>query len=169
MRSRPIVGRNKSLSLTQKAVNCVFLAHVAATLFMTGVIWFVQVVHYPLYAHVGNDSFPDYESNHTHRTTWVVAPAMFVEALTAILLCLARPNGIDAWQTSLGIALVVVIWLSTAFLQVPRHKELSRSFEAISHHALVATNWLRTMAWSLRSILVLLMARQLMTAPELGG
>jgi hypothetical protein len=26
------------------------LAHAAATLFMVGVIWFVQLVHYPLFA-----------------------------------------------------------------------------------------------------------------------
>ncbi len=27
-----------------------FLAQTAATLFMTGLIWFVQIVHYPLFA-----------------------------------------------------------------------------------------------------------------------
>ena len=31
------------------------LLHAAATLFMTGLIWFVQVVHYPLFARVGED------------------------------------------------------------------------------------------------------------------
>ena len=29
------------------------LVHAASTLFMAGVIWFVQVVHYPLMASVG--------------------------------------------------------------------------------------------------------------------
>lgn len=29
------------------------LVHAAVTLYMTGVIWFVQVVHYPLFSCVG--------------------------------------------------------------------------------------------------------------------
>ncbi len=33
------------------------LGHVGATLFMVGLIWFVQVVHYPLFGHVGGEGF----------------------------------------------------------------------------------------------------------------
>lgn len=31
--------------------------HAGATLFMTGLIWFVQVVHYPLFLRVGEGNF----------------------------------------------------------------------------------------------------------------
>ena len=37
------------------------IVHVLATWFMTGVIWFVQVVHYPLMARVGAEGFAAYE------------------------------------------------------------------------------------------------------------
>ncbi len=42
-----------------------FLAHITATLYMTGLIWFVQIVHYPLFARVGNAEFSAYEQRHT--------------------------------------------------------------------------------------------------------
>jgi hypothetical protein len=39
--------------------------HLAATAAMVGLIWFVQVVHYPLFASVGADEFVAYENAHT--------------------------------------------------------------------------------------------------------
>lgn len=133
------------------------VAHLAATLYMTGLIWFVQVVHYPLFATIRQDEFSAYEQQHTKLTTWVVAPPMFIEAITAVLLFWFHPSGIVTWQLCVGLSLVVIIWLSTAFLQVPCHKLLSRGFEPAVHQRLVATNWIRTAAWSLRTLLVLWM------------
>lgn len=34
--------------------------HLAATFYMVGVIWFVQIVHYPLLEKVGTDRFSTY-------------------------------------------------------------------------------------------------------------
>ncbi len=38
--------------------------HLAATAAMTGLIWFVQVVHYPLFDLVGRAQFVGYEAAH---------------------------------------------------------------------------------------------------------
>ena len=56
------------------------LAQTAATPFMTGVIWVVQVVHYPLFARVGVDGFREYEQSHQRRISLVVGIAMPVES-----------------------------------------------------------------------------------------
>ena len=40
------------------------LANAAATLFMTGLIWFVQVVHYPLFAFVSGPGAAAYAARH---------------------------------------------------------------------------------------------------------
>ena len=71
-----------------------FLSHLGSTLYMVGVIWFVQVVHYPLFASVGNLEFPSYEQRHTVLTTWVVAPPMLIEMVTGVLLIWFRPTGV---------------------------------------------------------------------------
>lgn len=59
------------------------LAHAAATWAMVGLIWFVQVVHYPLFAAVDAAESPVYARLHQRRTTWVVGPPMLVERATA--------------------------------------------------------------------------------------
>ena len=128
-------------------------AHAGATLFMTGVIWFVQVVHYPLFARTGAAGFADYERDHARRTSWVVGPAMTLELLLA--LALAARGGAAAWA---GLALLAVIWLSTALVQVPLHRRLQGGFDAAAHRRLVRTNWLRTAAWTLRAALALRLA-----------
>lgn len=138
-------------------LNLVLLAHVAATLYMTGVIWLVQVVHYPLFSRVGEDKFTAYESAHTALITFVVMPPMLIEAGTALLFILIRPAGIPAWQAWVGLILVGIIWGSTFLLQVPQHTTLGGGFDAQAHNFLVASNWVRTVAWSLRSLLVLWM------------
>jgi len=135
----------------------VLLLHFAATFYMVGLVWFVQRVHYPLYAGVGAQQFPAYERAHVSRTNPVVGPPMLIEAVTALgLFALPMPN-VPHLLPWLGFGLLAVIWLSTSLLQVPRHRDLSAGFETSAHRRLVATNWIRTSAWSLRGLLVLWM------------
>ena len=129
--------------------------HAASTLFMTGLIWFVQAVHYPLLAGVGQDGFEDYVTGHASRTTLVVGPAMLAELGTAIALLTMAPASGPVGPYVAGLALLAVIWVTTALVQVPQHDRLQRGFDARVHRALVSRNWIRTVAWSLRSGLVL--------------
>lgn len=138
------------------------LAHVFATLAMFGVIWVVQLVHYPLFAGVGADGFVAYEAAHKVRITWIVLPAMLLELGTALALVWLRPEAVPGWMVWTGLALVGVVWISTAVVQVPLHTTLSGGFDGDAHARLVATNWIRTVAWSLRAALVLWMASLLM-------
>jgi hypothetical protein len=144
--------------MNDNLIRLVFLSHAAATWYMTGLIWFVQIVHYPLFAAVGSEEFSSYEQRHTSLTTWVVAPPMLLEVATAVLLFWFRPPGVSVWQLWVGIILLAAIWLSTFLLQVPCHETLSNEFDEIVHQRLVSTNWIRTIAWSLRGLLVLWMA-----------
>lgn len=137
------------------------LTHVFATLFMVGLIWFVQVVHYPLFANVGNAQFKEYEGLHQRLTTWVVGPAMLVELATALALVKYAPAGSEtlAW---VGLGLVVLIWLATATLSVPAHNSLTAEYSTNAYQKLVSTNWIRTAAWTLRGILVLVLTYRCM-------
>lgn len=135
----------------------IFLVHIAATLFMVGVIWFVQVVHYPLFGFVARSDFAPYHTAHMQRITYVVLPPMLIEAGTAVLLIFVRSNLIPAWDVWLGLILVAISWLSTFFWQLPKHNRLSHGFDPSVHRSLVRSNWLRTCAWSARGLLVLWM------------
>jgi hypothetical protein len=136
----------------------VLLVNLAATLVMVGVIWVVQIVHYPLFGRVGATSFAVYGLEHARRITYVVGPPMIVEAVTALLLLAVRPEGITLRQVWVGVALVVAVWASTFFVQVPLHNTLGGGFDDAAHRSLVLTNWVRTLAWTARGGLVLWMA-----------
>ncbi len=139
-------------------------ANIATTLFLAGVIWFVQVVHYPLFASVGQQQFTRYETEHAARTTWIVAPAMLIEAATAVLLIWIRPAAIGNGTVFIGLALLGLIWGSTFAMQVPLHARLSLGFEPSLHRHLVATNWVRTLAWTFRAWLALAMLTMILRA-----
>ena len=144
----------------------ILLAQVFSTLSMVGLIWFVQIVHYPLFESVGCERFADYERYHQQRTTMVVAPLMLLEVLTAILLIFWRPEGVADWLTWAGVGLLAAIWLSTFFWQVPLHERLAVAFAPTAHRRLVQSNWLRTAAWTFRGMLVSAMCWQVMSSPR---
>ena len=136
------------------AAHLVLLTNLASTWFMVGLIWFVQVVHYPLFASVPGDGFAAYHKQHVRRTTWVVGPVMLVELTTALALLWLRPAGRPAWAPWLGLALLAVAWGSTWRLQIPRHNELAACYAHAAHGSLCRTNWLRTVAWTGRGFLL---------------
>jgi len=119
---------------------------------MTGLIWFVQVVHYPLYDKVGVQSFADYERVHCALTTYVVAPVMLTELFTGIALLASRPRFLNILDCGLDLILLMVIWLSTIFIADQLHGGLAAAFDPRVHAALVNWNWLRTVAWSIRAL-----------------
>lgn len=121
--------------------------HLVATAFMSGVIVYVQVVHYPLMAAVGEAGFVSYERGHTTRTGMVVVPAMLLELATAAMLVASAGGASTGSLPWIGLSLLIVIWLSTALLQAPAHGKLANGFDPSVHRRLVATNWIRTVAW----------------------
>lgn len=124
---------------------------------MTGVIWMIQLVHYPLFNRVGADAFRAYEAAHASAITLLVMPLMFVELFTALALAASPPDGVPPLIVWVGLGLVGVVWVMTVLVHVPQHNRLALGFDDATYRALVATNWVRTLAWSARSILVIYM------------
>jgi len=127
------------------------LLSLASSCYMTGLIWFVQRVHYAQFPGVGLEGWTDYHARHTRATGTVVAPIMLVEIASAMALLVIRPDGMPAWTAWTGAALVAVVWASTFFLQVPAHLKLGVGFDAGQCWKLLVTNWIRTVAWTARA------------------
>ena len=131
-----------------------YLILAAATWFMTGVIWFVQVVHYPLFAKVGTEQFTGYALSHCNLTSSVVALPMVAQALLSLWVAASSTpdNAVLLW---VNFFLVLLIWVMTATCSVPSHNRLcADGFSELTHTRLVLTNWVRTALWSLCSVLV---------------
>ncbi len=131
------------------------ILQIASTLFLTGVIWIIQIVQYPFFSHIGAENFTKYHDDYRFWITPIVAPPMIIELITAIFLLFYPPARIDSKLIWLGLVLTLIIWASTFFLQVPLHEKLAAGFDANAHLALVNTNWIRTVGWSLRGILMI--------------
>lgn len=134
-------------------MTAILVVQAVATLSLTGLVWFVQVVHYPLLARVGEGSLAAYEQEHMRRTTLLVAPLMLAEAVAATGLLLLEPGAL----TVLGALLLVGIWASSFLVQVPCHRVLADGWNAAAYRRLVRSNWLRTAMWSARSVVALLL------------
>lgn len=131
------------------------IVQLAATVSLAGIIWLVQTVHYPLFGFVGEEKYKAFHVAHMNWITYVVAPLMILEAVSAALLIFYPLENADSRVLWIGAVLVVAVWLSTFLLQVPLHEKLARSFDASAHNLLVNTNWIRTIGWTLRAGIVL--------------
>lgn len=128
-------------------------AHLISTLVLVGVIWTVQLVHYPLMDLVGRERFPAYEAAHAPRMAAVVMLPWTVQGVTTAGLLLAPPLGVPKallWAAAVAAAIPVAV---TVVWSVPAHRRLADGFDAQVHRRLVATNWLRTAAWTTHGVL----------------
>jgi hypothetical protein len=69
-------------------------ANTIATAVMVGVIWFVQVVHYPLLAQFGSTQSIAVAEQHQQRTGYVVGLPMLVEGVSTLWLLARTPDGV---------------------------------------------------------------------------
>lgn len=133
----------------------VLTIHLVATAAMTGLIWFVQLVHYPLFGVVGETDFVAYEREHTRRTGFVVGPFMAAEGVTTLWLFFVPVDG--RLLPLVGGLLLAVVLGSTVAVQVPLHDTLSRAPDRTAMRRLVRSNWTRTIGWSLRTVVAAVM------------
>ena len=126
-------------------------AHAVTTVFLCGLIWFVQLVHYPLFRNVDRASYPAFQRDHERRTTWIVGPAMALEVATVVAITILGWERLPRAPLLANVALLALVWLSTIFLQVPRHRLLEVGFDDEAHRFLTRSNWIRTVAWTLRA------------------
>jgi hypothetical protein len=81
---------------------------------------------------------------------------MFTEIGTAVLIVIA--GSLDP-RFIASLVPLALNWLSTWRVQIPLHDKLSAGFDAQAHQRLVATNWWRTAAWTMRGICLMMVSR----------
>ncbi len=124
------------------------MLQIMSCFFLTGLIWVIQIIHYPSYHYVHTDNFQKFQEFHTQKITYIVAPMMLLELFTGLALAWFFPEPIY-FLNAFSIALV---WLSTFFLSVPLHSKLMKQYDQMLITKLIISNWPRTIVWSLRSL-----------------
>lgn len=131
----------------------VLIAHLVSSLIMVGIIWTVQIVHYPLMALVGRERFAAYEAAHAPRMASVVMLPWIVQGATTAWLLIARPTGVPIPLIVAAASAALVPVIVTVLASIPAHARLAEGFDTSVHARLVATNWIRTVAWTAHAVL----------------
>lgn len=130
---------------------------------MTGLVVFVEIVHYPSFHYVDKTQGQDFHRFHTRSTGYVVGGPMLLEMAGGALLPfigmaagVPQPLQTGAW---ISFALLVAVWAETGFRVIPRHNILQRNgfFNEETIAALVRSNRRRTLYWGLRFLVLLFM------------
>lgn len=130
------------------------------TWIMVGIIWFTQLIHYPLYEKV-KEGFVEYERAHMRRTAVVVGPIMFFEALVAIMLVTMAEGDLMARLATANLVALILVWISTFLFQMGQHQKLTVRFSHKIFRNLLATNWIRTIFWTVKGAILFWMIHSL--------
>ena len=128
------------------------ILHLIATSVMVGVIWIIQLVHYPSFHFIELKQYTTFQRFHMSRISYVVIPAMLTELFTLILIIISMDQ-IDTLVLASAI-LLIFIWLITAVFFSGVHQKLTLGYDQTVVDKLVKLNWGRTLLWTLRLLFV---------------
>ena len=119
---------------------------------LLGVIWLVQLVVYPTFRHIQPEAFAAHHRHHVRRIAPVVIPLLLGELAGTVWFLFAPPPAPPAAPVLAVCTLTA--WLSTFLIQVPLHRLLAQGHDRLRIEKLIASNWIRTMAWTGKAALL---------------
>ena len=128
-----------------------FVINLISSFLLCGVIWLIQLVHYPFFHRAERDSFKEHMNFHKLRISFIVMPLMVAELGTSIWLSFSAADFTLLHRAGLGV--VILIWFATFFISVPLHEKLTSGYDESVVQKLVNSNWIRTILWSLKAAL----------------
>lgn len=131
----------------------ILLLQVLTTWVLLGILWFIQLVHYPLFRRI-KENFVQYERDHLRRTASLLVPIAVVDIALNVMLVISLEKGSCIFLISFALAMNIITWLSVFFFQVAEHHSLSDHFSKKIVHKLVKTNWVSTIAWTVKAALI---------------
>ena len=133
--------------------NFVLLGHLIFTSIMTGVIWVIQIVHYPSFHFIEKELYTAFQKFHMNKISIIVIPIMLAELITGMMLFIDKSSKSPFLIVSFVI--LVLIWLITGVFFSKAHNELMTGYQELVVNQLVVMNWIRTLLWTLRLLLLI--------------
>ena len=118
---------------------------------LIGVILVTQIVSYPLLLSVRSSEFSSYHKTYTKKISIVVLPLMLAELFITAYILFLNPSIAHIFAA----LILLFIWLSTFFIQVPIHNIISKSKDNQMLKKLIASNWLRTLLWVIKLLILI--------------
>jgi hypothetical protein len=142
-----------------------FIITLALTLYMSGMIWSMQVLEYPLFTLVGPKEFPAYHRLHNRKLLFLVILPSLAAFISAVVLIFTRPARLPLWASIVVAVLDLVIVVATVVREAPLHAQLDREgYSPTVIRQLVQGNWIRTLLWTVNALLLLVLTAQFVAA-----
>lgn len=132
----------------------IFISNLLITSSLLVLIWIIQILHYQSFHFIGDEFFSETMKFHQRRITYIVLPLMIAEAIVVILDLFLSFN----FWTITSALMVLLVWMSTFFIQVPIHQKLLSQKDTKLINQLINTNWIRTVLWTLKFFLLIFKA-----------
>ena len=132
-------------------MKALFLANIVSSLFLTCLIWVVQLVHYPSFQFWGS-RIAEAHAFHSTRISIIVVPLMLLELASSFALSVSDVP-LKGWHQT-GFVIVLLIWILTFFFIVPVHTMIPKVLSPEpSIDSLVSLNMGRTILWTVKSFI----------------
>ena len=125
--------------------------HILSTAIMVGIIWVIQIVHYPSFHYIDKNRYVSFQNFHMNKISYIVIPFMSIEAISGIILLYDDQSVIFI----ISLIILLVIWTLTAFYFARTHQLLANGYKKDIVRKLVQANWVRTGLWTLRLLILI--------------
>jgi hypothetical protein len=131
-----------------------FVVFLFLAIYNAGCMTTLQLQHYGIYPSVGKEHFAAYmRANNRAAVLPTIVPAMLL-LISSLVLMLQRPGFIRPYEAAAALGLNLVALLSTFVWQRPIQGRMAeRGYDEAKIRRLIATNWIRTIAYWLIAIL----------------
>ena len=119
---------------------------------MVGVIWVIQLVHYPSFHFIDKDIYDSFQKFHMNKISIIVIPVMILELATGFLLLIGNSKNI---LIIISFGILILIWGITGLFFSDAHGKLISGYNELIVNKLVSMNWIRTVLWTFKMILLL--------------
>lgn len=138
----------------------IFVLFIGLALYNVGYMFNSQLQHFALYPYLNPNGFTNYMQ---HNNKFALVPAVipgFLTMLVAILLIWFKPVYVSNNFVYLSIALNLIVIVSTFIWQKALHVQLAETgFDIAKIKLLLTTNWIRTVAYAIQGIVVLILLK----------
>ena len=125
--------------------------HFLSTSLMVGIIWVIQLLHYPTFHFIKESDYVEFQHFHMQRISFIVVPVMIIELLSGFMLVYYLRSNL----LTICLIILLFIWLITFVFFTKLHQSLLDGYNKTIVDKLVKINWSRTILWSLRLIILI--------------
>ncbi len=134
-------------------IDTLYFIQIVCNSYLVSLVFMTQFITYPTFLDIDKDKFLEYHQKYVNKISFIVAPVMLIELLTLFLIAYLSSEFLIVKT----LILLLVIWLTTFFIMIPSHNRISKSFDKKEIINLINYNWVRTILWSLKLLLIILL------------